>query len=153
MVAPRRHQPLCLEQHGREVDGEELDLLVHMGDGHLVHPLEVRQSGVEHLEAEGGAAKAWVWLPLTGLGWGEHRFEALPVGQGPQGRIGTDQIVKMGGAGAREATDDDRSLDLEIMDLGVAGEEILDEEAVLQQLHELAVPGDHARRTETGLVA
>ena len=43
VVAPRRQQRLGLEQHGRDVDGQELDLLVHVVDGHLVHPVEVGQ--------------------------------------------------------------------------------------------------------------
>ena len=41
-LPPRRHHAHRLEEHRREVDGEELDLLVHVVDGHLVHALEER---------------------------------------------------------------------------------------------------------------
>ena len=40
-VAPRRQERHRLEEHGREVDGEELDLLVHVVGRHLVHADEV----------------------------------------------------------------------------------------------------------------
>ena len=40
-----------LEQHGREVVGQQLDFLVRMVDGHVVHPLEVGHRRVDEIQA------------------------------------------------------------------------------------------------------
>ena len=90
VVAPRRHRRDRLEQHRREVDREELDLLVDVPRRHLVHALEVRQRVVEEAERRCRCGR-WRGSGSPGAGCsdcGEHRFEALPVGQRPQRGVG-----------------------------------------------------------------
>ena len=60
VVAPRRDQRRRLEEHGGDVDGQELDLLVDVVDGHLVHPGEVREGLIEDVEGEGGAGQTGI---------------------------------------------------------------------------------------------
>jgi hypothetical protein len=57
-IAPRRDRSDGLEEHGGDVDGDELDLLVGMVDGHLVHPTKLGERGVEEIEAQTGAGQA-----------------------------------------------------------------------------------------------
>ena len=59
----------------------------------------------------------------------------------------------MGGAGPGQTHDDDRPLDRDVVDLGVAGEQVGHEEAVLQQLNAEGVVAQHAERRELGLLA
>ena len=88
-VAPGRHRRRRLEQHGREVDSEQLDLLVCVLDRHFVHPVEIRQGPIEERQGHVGAGQARVGLAgRRTLGVGQHRFQALPVGERPQGRVG-----------------------------------------------------------------
>ena len=98
------------------------------------------------VEGEGGAGQAGIGRAGgRAFGVGQDGLEALPVGQRAQGRIGADEVVEMGGARAGEAGDDDGAGDLDVVDLGMAVQEVLDQEAVLDQLDELAVPADDAR--------
>ncbi len=57
----------------------------------------------------------------------------------------------MRGAGAGLADDHNGGLDGQVEDLGMVGDEVLDEQPVLQQLHQLAVGADDAHRAESGL--
>ena len=59
----------------------------------------------------------------------------------------------MGGAGAGEAGDDDRRVELEVDDARLAGEEVDQQQPVLQQLEDLAVEAEHAGVGEPGHVA
>ena len=95
-VAPRGHDGHRLEQHRGEVDGEQLDLLVHVMGGHLVHPPEEGQRGVEHAERLFGAGDARVGLvTLLPFVVGEDGLEALPVRKRAQGGVGRHEVVQM----------------------------------------------------------
>ena len=112
VVAPRRHRRDRLEQHRREVDREELDLLVHVldvviscmrlkcGSASLTNPSAMLAARAARIGRRRGAGS---------LALGEHRLEALPVGQRPQRRVGGHQVVQVGRARARQAADDDRA--------------------------------------------
>ncbi len=140
-VGGQRHD--ALEQHRVEVHGQQLDLLVHVVGGHLVHALEVRH-GLVH-EPEGQVAA----LP-TGIGLdppllvGRDRLQGLPVRQRPQRRVGRHQVVQVGRAGAGQPGHDDRGLDLDVPDLGVPGQLLLDPQPVAQELDEQRVLGHEA---------
>ena len=81
-VAGQRHD--ALEEHRREVHGQELDLLVDVVGGHLVHALEVRHGVVHEAESHVAALapSVGVDIPLVVRG---HRFQRLPVRQRAQG--------------------------------------------------------------------
>ena len=86
-VAPGGDEREGLEEHGGDVDGQELDLLVDVVDRHLVHAFEVGHGLVGHVQGEGGAGQAGIGLARgRAFGLGQDRLEALPVGQGAQGR-------------------------------------------------------------------
>ena len=70
VVAHARGPAGGLEQHGREVDRQQLDLLVDVIGGHLVHPLEQRHRGVEHVDRLIGAGDARVGLTRRGISEG-----------------------------------------------------------------------------------
>ena len=57
----------------------------------------------------------------------------------------------MGRPRAGEAGDDDGRGDLDVVDLGMAPQEVLDQEAVLDELDQLGVPRDDAGWAQTGL--
>ena len=153
-VAPRGDERGGLEEHGRDVDGEELDLLVDVVDGHLVHPLEVRQGRVQEFEGRRRARPAGIGSAGgRAFGVGQDGFDALPVGQGAEARVGGDEVVEMGRPRAGEAGDDDGAGDLDVVDLGMPVQDVADQEPVLDQPDELAVPGDDARAAQSGLGA
>ena len=78
------------------------------------------------------------------LGRQGERFQALPVGQGAEGRAGGQQVVQVGGAGAGQAGDDDRRFQLDLVDLGMAGQQVGEQQPVLEQLQQLGVEVDDA---------
>ena len=81
VVAPARYECGRLEQHRRGVDREQLDLLVHVVDGHLVHAVELRHHLVDERDTHRAAVAATIRL-ITAvglLGARRHRLEALPV--------------------------------------------------------------------------
>ena len=51
VLGPGRHERGGLHQHRAEVDGEDLDLLVHVVNRHLVHAHEVRHRRVHERDA------------------------------------------------------------------------------------------------------
>ncbi len=146
-----------LEEHGGEVQGQQLDLLVHVVGRHLVHAHEVGHGVVD--EAEGGVRAGaagvgvrWGTVGCDPLGVAQHGLERLPIGQRAQARVGGQQIVEVGGPGAGQAGDDDRSLEGQVEDLGVAGDLVLDEQAVDQQLGEQGVLRHQPHRAQAGVV-
>ena len=121
-LLPRRHHAHRLVEHRRAVEREQLDLLVHVVDGHVVHPLEVRHRRVDQLEPDGGALAPRVGRTRrdrVALGLREHRLEALPVGERTHRRVGGHEVVQVRRAGARLTDDEDRPLDGRVEDLGV----------------------------------
>ena len=56
------------------------------------------------------------------------------------------QVVQMGRPGAGEARDDDGRLQFDVVDLGVPGQQVGEQQPVLQHLQQLAVEVDDARR-------
>ena len=123
-----------LEQHPGDVVGQQLDLLVRVVDGHLVHPLEVRHRGVEHVQAHGAAFPAAL---LAGFVRRGERLEALPVRQVAHRRVGGDQVVQVRGAAAGQPADDDRPLDRDGADLRMRGDQGLQPQPVDQIAHQL----------------
>ena len=114
---------------------------MHMVDGHLVHAVEVGQRVVEHVQGERRAGQAGIGLARPrAFGVGQDGLEALPVGEGTQGGVGADQVVQMGGAGPGQPADDDGPHDPDVVDLRMTGQHVLDEQTVLEQLDQLAVP-------------
>jgi hypothetical protein len=92
VVPPRGDQRRRLEQHGGEVDSQELDLLVGVVGGHLVHPDEVWQRRVDQIQPDGTAGPAGIRPIGTGRlardrDRDRDRFEALPVGKMAEGRM------------------------------------------------------------------
>ena len=153
-VAPGRHRGRRLEQHGGEVDGQELYLLVGVPDRHLVHPVEVGQGGVEEGQRHLGALHAGVGCAGPGdLPVGEDRLQALPVGERPQRGVGGHQVVQVRGAGARQPADDDRRDDLLVQDLGMPPDEVLNQQPVLQQPEDEDVLLHDAGAVEATLLA
>ena len=67
--------------------------------------------------------------------------------------VGGEELVQVRGAGAGEADDDDRRLELEVEDPGLAGEQVDEQQPVLQQLEDLAVEAEHAGGGEPRHVA
>ena len=108
MRGERRHVIGGLEQHAGEVVGQQLDLLVRMVDGHVVHALELRHRCAHQIQARRASLDAGLRIAFVG---GGERLEALPVGQVAQRRVGGQQVVQVGGAGAGQPADDDRPLD------------------------------------------
>ena len=103
-------------------------------DAHLVHPFELGQGGIDEGQGGLGALPPGVGGSRLGpLAVGRHRFEALPVGEGAESGVAGQQGVEMGGAGAGEAADDDGPGHLHLQDLGVATDEVLQQQAVPQQ--------------------
>ena len=84
---------------------------------------------------------------------GEDGLEALPVGERPQGGVGGEEVVQVGRAGSGEPADDDRGGDPLVEDLGVAPEQVLDQEAVLEQPQDERVLLHDARPVEPALLA
>ena len=153
-VAPGRHGGRRLEEHGGEVDGEELNLLVGVLDRHLVHPVEVGQGRVEEAKGHVGAGQTGVGRAgRRELAIGQDRLEALPVGERAQGRVGGHQVVQVRGARPRQPADDDRGDDPLLEDLGVPAQEVLNQQAVLQQAEDEDVLLHDARSVEPALVA
>jgi hypothetical protein len=127
-VAPRRDGRGGLEEHGREVDREELDLLVDVVDRHLVHALEVGQRELEERDRLLGPHDPRIGLAGRGpLGVRQHRLQRLPVRQRAQRRVGSHQVVQVRGPGSRQAADHDRPLDGDPADLRMTGEQRRDE--------------------------
>ncbi len=154
VVAPQWHRRRGLEEHRREVDGQQLDFLVGVRHGHLVHAVEVRQRGVEERESHLGAPEARVrFCGAQLLAFGQHGLEAFPVGERTQGRVGRDEVVQVGGPGTGQAADDDRGVDALVKDLGVSAYEVLDQEPVLEQPEQQGVLLQHAGAVEAALVA
>ncbi len=111
--------------------------------GHLVHAPELVQGRVHDGERElcAGATRVRVaWRRPFPVG--EHRLEALPVGERPERRVGGDEVVQVGGAGAGQSTDHDGRHDRLIEDLGVTHDQVLDQEAVAEE------PGEELRLGE-----
>ena len=98
---------------------------MYVVDRHLVHPFEVGERDIE----------------LRLFPGREDRFGALPIGQRAQRRVGRHQVVEVGRARARQAADHDGPADLDLENLRVAPDEVLDEEAIAQELCELDVRG------------
>ena len=94
-----------LEQHRRDVDREELDLLVHVLDVviscmRLKYGQRVVEEREPDLAALAGAGRAHRRRPrLARLG--QHRLEALPVGQRAQRRVVGHEVVQVRRARAR----------------------------------------------------
>ena len=125
-----------------------------MIERHLVHALEVRHGDVEKRQGGRGPFQPGVRGARCGpLTLGQDGLEALPVGERPQGRVGRHQVVQVGGAGPRQAADDDRGGDALLEDLGVAPHHVLDEEAVLEQPDDEGVLLEDAGAVESAFVA
>ena len=133
-----------LEQHAGDVVGQQLDLLVRVVDGHLVHPLELGHRRVDDVEAGGAPVPAGLLVVIAGAG---ERFQALPVGQVPDRGIGGNEVVQVGGSRSGQPADDDRPLDRDVLDLGVRRDERLQPKPVDQVAHQLF---EHHRRADTG---
>jgi hypothetical protein len=155
VVAPRRHDGHRLEEHRRPCEREQLDLLVHVVDRHVVHALEQRHGLVEELQAHRAALAPRVGP--TGLDdrlflTAEHRLEALPVGERAQRWVLGHQVVEVRRARTRLADDEDRTRDLEIEDLGMPAHEVLDTEPVAQVPDHLRVRAHPAERGQARLI-
>ena len=154
-ITPGGHGSCGLEEHGGEVDGQELNLLVGVLDRHFVHAVEVGQRSIEKGERHVRALQARVGgtglRPVTRSR--QDRFQALPVGERPQRGVGRQEVVEMRRARAGEPADDDRCHNLLVEDLGMSSNEVLDEQPVLQQAEDEDVLLHDAGAIEAALAA
>ncbi len=73
-----------LEEHRAEIHAEQMDLLVDVVYGHLVHRIEMRKHQIARIDPRLRPRPARIDLPGPGLlGIVEHRLERLPPGQMP----------------------------------------------------------------------
>ena len=91
--------------------------------GHLVHEREMRHEGVHHCDRDVHPCRARVRLDAL-LAWQRERFEALPIRQRAKTGCGAQQIVQMRGARARQPRDDHRRQQFDVVDLGVARQQV-----------------------------
>ncbi len=95
-----------LEVHRGKVVGQQLNFLVHMVGGHLVHQREVRHHDVHHADGDVHPSAPRVRLD-TDLGSQRERLHRLPIGQSPEGPGGSQQVVQVRRAGAWQPDDHD----------------------------------------------
>ncbi len=142
------------KQHRRSGEREELDLLVHVVDGHVVHALEVGERVVEELEpdraslAAGRSHRRDRGLLVVR----EHGLEALPVRQRSQRGVLGHEVVQVRRARPRLTDDEDRTSDLDLGDLGVLLHQVLDAEAVPHVTDHLRVGAHASERRESGVL-
>jgi hypothetical protein len=109
--------------------------------------------GIGEVDRDTGPLDAGVltarWVHIGGE---RHRLEALPVRERTQRRVGRQQVVEVGGAGPRQAGDDDRSVDRDVTDLGVPVELVGDQQPVAHQLGEEGVDRDVAHGRQRDVV-
>ncbi len=128
----------CFEKHRREVVGQQLYLFMDMLSGHLVHEPEVRHRRVHELDGDIHPRLARIRLD-TKLGRERKRLHAFPVRNRAERRPGCQQIVQMRGAGAGQTRNDDRRQQFDLMNLGMAGQQVGEQQPVLQQLQYLGM--------------
>ncbi len=145
VVAPGRHGGDGLEEHGREVDGQELDLLVGVVDGHLVHAFEIGHRRVDEPQRLLGPLPAGSGPPDAGCSRsGSTGSRLSQYGRDRRCRVGGHQVVQMRGPGAGQPADDDGRDTLDVEDLWMADDEVLDEQPVAQQAGQEGVLATHA---------
>ena len=143
VVAPARHVGECLEQHRRDVVGQQLDLFVDVIGGHLVHEREMRHHDVDHPDGDVHPGPPRVRSrhpPRAGNGNGSIAF---PVRHGAEGGRRRQQVVQVGGAGAGQTRDHHRRPQFDVVDLGMTAEQVGQQEPVLEQLQQLPIEVDH----------
>src|SRR6202047_4581927 len=145
VVPPPWHMPESFHQHRREVVGQQLDFLMDMFGGHLVHEREVRHDGIQELDRDIHPHPSWIRFD-SNLRRQRKRLEALPVRHGPEGGSGGEQVVQMGGAGAGQARDDNGWQQLDPVDLGMSRQQVGEQQPVLEPLDQLREEVDDARR-------
>jgi hypothetical protein len=107
---------------------------------------------VEQLQPLFGARPARIRLPRRRLlGLRQHRLEALPVRHRTQRGIRRHEVVEVGRTSAREPSDDDRPVDDHAADLRMPGQELSEQETVLEEPDELLLGHEHPDPPQAGL--
>ena len=120
---------------------------MHVLGRHLVHEREERHRLVHEVHGHVGARQPRVGLDAD-LGRQRERLDALPVAQHPERRPGGEQVVQVRGAGARQAGDDDRRHQLDVVDLRVPRQQVGEQQPVLEDLEQLHVEVQRARAVQ-----
>ena len=147
VVAPARHVGERLEQHRREVVGQQLDFFVDVIGGHLVHQREMRHHHVDHPDRDVHPRPARIRLDPNLIRQRE-RFDAFPVRHGAEGGRRRQQVVQVGGAGAGQPGDHHRRFQFDVVDLGMPAQQVGQQQPVLEQLQQLPVEVDHSGRVQ-----
>ena len=131
VVAPLRAPRHPLERVAREVGQLQLDLLVHVIGLHRVHGRHERRRGLHGLPGALATGPPWIHpVDLGRLLRVPHRLVGLPERHGSEPRVRGQQVDEVGGARTRQPDHYDRPGDGDLEDLGVAGQQVADEEAV-----------------------
>ena len=153
VVAPARraHHPFLVV--AGEVRELELDLLVDVVGAHRVHRRHQRRG---RLHAGPGALRARVarihaararWLARIG-----HGLLPLPERHRAQPLVRGDQVHEVRGARARQAHHDDRPADLDLVDLGVALQQVADAEPVRRRAQRVVPDREAAEARALGVL-
>ena len=134
VVAPIGNACVPLERVGGEVDVEQLDLLLDRRREAIVHVL--RERG--HRRFGCVVVRAALPARVDAVGAGTFAVErvrllALPERQRPEPGVGGQQVDEVRGARAGQADDDERTVDLDGVDLGIAAEQVGQEQPAHEQ--------------------
>ncbi len=110
-----------LERVRREVDVEQFDFFLDRGGEAIVHVLgEWRHRGFDGVILRAAPPSRVDAVDVRSLTVERERFLALPERQRTKPCVGGQEVDEMRRAGAGQADDDQRTLDLHIVDLGIA---------------------------------
>lgn len=141
VVAPAGHVGERLQQHRGDVVGQQLDLLVDVVGGHFVHEREMRHHRVDHPDRDVHPGPPRIRLHANLV---RHRegLVAFPVRHGAEGGWRRQQVVQVRGAGAGQPGDHHGRGQFDVVDLGMAPQQVGQQQPVLQDLQQLPVEVD-----------
>jgi len=139
VVTPPRGPGHPLERVAREVRHLQFDLLVHVVRLHRVHHGNERRRGLHGRPHAVTAGPTRIGpVELGGVFRVRDRLVGLPEGHRTETRVGRQQIDEVSGARTRQPDHNDRSGDRDLEDLGMANQQVVDEEAVGSGAHAVA---------------
>ncbi len=114
-----------------------------------MHQREAGHHEVHHLHRDVHPGPAGIRLD-TDLRRQGKRLVALPVGERAEGRGRGEQVVQVRGAGAGQPGDDHGRREFDVVDFRVAGQQVGEQQPVLQPLQQLGVKIDDADVMQAG---
>ena len=132
------------ERVGRRVHIEELYFFLDRGGEAIVHVLGQRRHRRFGSVILGAPPPARIDpVHIRAIAMERERFLALPVRQRPEPGVGREQVDEVGRTGAGEADDDQRTLDLHGVDLGVTPDQVSQQQTAGEEAQH-AAPQDQA---------